>query len=256
MAQAGEYLPAVRVMLVSEPTDVPQAYASRIEDSIETGRHLIGDADRENLIALLVDPLGGVVAVHTVSVGTLTSAPCDVAALFRAAILANAAGFVLVHNHPSGGAGFSEADGRLWDTVAAAGRLLGIEALDSVIVTPHRGPATTMSRQALATRKARFEEARLEFRQRQEARRRILGRSDEERAAFVAAVVRGAEPDEAVPVGDTPPTWTTFQNLSRRLSRAGLALPASAREALGLAEGATYAKAARQLLKSWKGAQA
>ena len=52
---------------------------------------LIGDADREHLIAVLLDTKNRPIAVHTVSIGGLNSAVIRLADVFKAAIVANAA---------------------------------------------------------------------------------------------------------------------------------------------------------------------
>ena len=54
--------------------------------------------------------------------------------VFRAAIAANAAGIVLVHNHPSGDPTPSEADIKVTRDLIRAGQLLKIEVVDHVII--------------------------------------------------------------------------------------------------------------------------
>ena len=55
--------------------------------------------------------------------------------VFRAAIMDNALGVILVHNHPSGTLGASQADEKLTKTMIDAGKLLGIKVLDHIIIT-------------------------------------------------------------------------------------------------------------------------
>lgn len=80
----------------------------RVSDII--ARAVFGDRDREHVIALLLDARHRLVAVHTVSVGLLDSAPVDPREAFKAAFLSNAAAGILAHNHPSGDRGRSRAD--------------------------------------------------------------------------------------------------------------------------------------------------
>ena len=54
--------------------------------------------------------------------------------VFRAAIAANAAGIILVHNHPSGDPTPSEADIKVTRDLIRAGQLLKIEVVDHVII--------------------------------------------------------------------------------------------------------------------------
>ena len=53
---------------------------------------------------------------------------------FKVAILANAAAIVLAHNHPSGSPEPSQEDRTLTKRLVEAGKLLGIEVLDHIIV--------------------------------------------------------------------------------------------------------------------------
>ena len=252
MATPSEYLPAVRVMLVSEATRVEAKWAANPQECIAIGRELIGDADREHVLALLVDVHLRVVAIHTVAIGGLAQAPCDVAATFRAAILANAAGIVLVHNHPSGSAVFSDDDRRLWATIQEAGRLLGIGTHDFLVVTPGGGPAASLVHAsevgAERTRKTPAVEA-----EERAARRRIRCRTEDERTAFVSAIERGAGPGDFMWQERAGGPFLTFRGLARRFCSAGLALPERSTLALGLPKGASYASAARCLLRRWEG---
>ena len=68
--------------------------------------------------------------------------------IFKAAILANAAGVVLVHNHPSGDPEPSEEDLSITKRLVEAGELLGIGVLDHVIVAS-RGLVSFRTRQLL-----------------------------------------------------------------------------------------------------------
>lgn len=67
---------------------------------------------------------------------TITCAEPEGGYAFRAALLLNATGIILVHNHPSGGAIPSADDDRLTRDMARAGLLIDIPLVDHVIVTP------------------------------------------------------------------------------------------------------------------------
>jgi DNA repair protein RadC len=54
--------------------------------------------------------------------------------VFRAAIAANAAGVVLLHNHPSGDPTPSDADIKVTRDLIRAGHLLKIEVVDHIII--------------------------------------------------------------------------------------------------------------------------
>ena len=71
---------------------------------------------------------------HELSRGSLASVPIEARQVFQAALLANAAAVILVHNHPSGDPSPSPDDRVIYKRVKAAGDVMEIEVLDSVIV--------------------------------------------------------------------------------------------------------------------------
>jgi len=79
--------------------------------------------------------------IKKISDGTLDTLLVHPREVFRAAIAANAAAVVLVHNHPSGDPTPSEADIKVTRDLIRAGQLLKIDVLDHVILgraTPER----------------------------------------------------------------------------------------------------------------------
>lgn len=90
--------------------------------------------DREVFQALLLDTKHRLLAIQVVSVGHLSGAPVHPRELFKDAIRRSAAAVVLVHNHPSGDPQPSPEDIALTHRLVEAGRLLGIEVLDHLIV--------------------------------------------------------------------------------------------------------------------------
>jgi len=74
------------------------------------------------------------IRVEEISDGTLDTILVHPREVFRAAITANAAGIVLVHNHPSGDPTPSEADIKVTRDLIRAGQLLKIEVVDHVII--------------------------------------------------------------------------------------------------------------------------
>jgi len=129
-------VPLVRLALVREGTVTAKTRTIRTPaDAAAIARETIGDADREHVIALLLDIRHRVVAVHTVSVGFVDSAPVHAREVFKAAILINATAVILAHNHPSGDLGRSRADEAIARRITKAGELLGIPVLDHIIVT-------------------------------------------------------------------------------------------------------------------------
>ncbi|MFH1745221.1 MAG: DNA repair protein RadC [bacterium] len=73
--------------------------------------------------------------VDEVSVGTLDSSIAHPREAFSEAIKSNASSVIFVHNHPSGNTEPSQEDIKLTKRLVEAGKLLGIEVLDHVIIT-------------------------------------------------------------------------------------------------------------------------
>lgn len=72
---------------------------------------------------------------RVVAIGTATGVEVHPRDVFRAAVAANAAGIVVLHNHPSGDPTPSVEDVDLTRRLKACGDLLGIPVVDHVVVT-------------------------------------------------------------------------------------------------------------------------
>lgn len=77
------------------------------------------------------------IGYHQVSRGSLSETLMHPREVFKAALLANAAGIVLIHNHPSGNPKPSPLDLEITARVKVAGEVIGIELLDHVIIGHH-----------------------------------------------------------------------------------------------------------------------
>lgn len=91
-------------------------------------------ADREQFAVLALDARHRPLGWRITSIGTLTAALVHPREVFRPALVLGAAAVVVVHNHPSGDPTPSAEDERLTARLIAAGRLLGVELLDHVVV--------------------------------------------------------------------------------------------------------------------------
>jgi len=92
-------------------------------------------SDREILLSVMLTVKNQLIGVETVSIGSIyatTMLPRDV---FKSAILANAVGIILCHNHPSGELIPSSEDIQHTKILINAGKLLGIKVLDHLIVS-------------------------------------------------------------------------------------------------------------------------
>ena len=93
-------------------------------------------SDREFLIGLYLNSRNQVIAHHVISIGTANAALVHPREVFKLAILKNACSIIVAHNHPSGGIDPSDADLNMTKRLDAAGKILGIELIDHIIITP------------------------------------------------------------------------------------------------------------------------
>ena len=75
-----------------------------------------------------------IVAVHEVSRGALNSSIVHPREVFKPAVLHNAAAIICFHNHPSGDTEPSKDDIEVTKRLVEAGKIMGIEVLDHIIV--------------------------------------------------------------------------------------------------------------------------
>ncbi len=148
---------ADRLELANLP-GIGDAKAAQLHASFELGRRLLADwpagrwsirgphdiadrlvlqmgrLEREELRVVILDTKNHVLRVATVYQGNVSSSLVRVGELFRDAVRLNAAGVILVHNHPSGDPTPSPDDLHLTAEALAAGRLLDIGLLDHVVI--------------------------------------------------------------------------------------------------------------------------
>jgi DNA repair protein RadC len=122
-----------RVQLVREGPAMLASGATPVAIADLVRAHL-GDTDREQFVAVLLNVRLKVLAINTVSVGTLSQSLVHPREVFKPAILAGAHAVIVAHNHPSGDPEPSVEDMQITRRLAAAGTLLGIEVVDHVIV--------------------------------------------------------------------------------------------------------------------------
>lgn len=130
------YVPLVRLHAVKERF-IPYGVEGNIntpEKVVKMVSRLLKEADKEIMLAISVDTKNKPVGIEVVAIGSLNVAYVEARDLFKHAILSNASGIVLVHNHPSGDVTPSVEDWHLTYRIMQAGALLGIELLDHIII--------------------------------------------------------------------------------------------------------------------------
>lgn len=94
--------------------------------------------DKEHFMAAHLNTKNQIIAVETVSVGTLNASLVHPRELFKTAVKNSSAALIVAHNHPSGDPEPSKEDLQLTRRIKQAGELMGIEVLDHVIVGGER----------------------------------------------------------------------------------------------------------------------
>ncbi|ADY24833.1 JAB domain-containing protein [Bacillus paranthracis] len=124
----------VKIRQVREEVNVPKKKITGPSDAAEIATHFIGDDDREIFLVMCLNTQNEVVAVHRCHVGSLNSSVVHPRDVFKGAILNNSFSIVVAHQHPSGMILPSDADKDVSKRLYDAGKLIGIEVLDSLIV--------------------------------------------------------------------------------------------------------------------------
>lgn len=91
--------------------------------------------DREHFITITLDGQSKVIEERVIHIGTLNQSLVHPREVFRPAILDNAAGIIIAHNHPSGTLEASRADIQITQRLKEVSKLIGIELLDHVIIS-------------------------------------------------------------------------------------------------------------------------
>lgn len=98
-------------------------------------REKLGREKREHFAILLLDSRNNLVKMSDISIGTLDANLVHPREVFKEAIQSSAAQVILVHNHPSGDAEPSEDDLEITKRIIEAGKIIGIDVLDHIIIT-------------------------------------------------------------------------------------------------------------------------
>lgn len=111
-----------------------RAIIDSVEAAVDVVRPQLERKRKEHVLALLLDARHGLIRVAPIAVGTLSASLVHPREVFAEAIAASAAALILAHNHPSGDPSPSDADLALTRRLIDAGRIVGIEVLDHVII--------------------------------------------------------------------------------------------------------------------------
>lgn len=94
----------------------------------------IKNYSKEHFMVLSFDSRNKLIGIDTITVGTLDSNLIHPRETFEAAVRRHASRIIIAHNHPSGNTEPSQEDLEITKQLVEAGRIMGIEVLDHLIV--------------------------------------------------------------------------------------------------------------------------
>jgi len=104
------------------------------QDAFELVKEEMAYLDREHFRVISLNTKNQVLAIDTVSVGSLNASLVHPREVFKLPIKRSAASLILLHNHPSGDPKPSREDNEITRRLCQAGILLGIEIVDHLII--------------------------------------------------------------------------------------------------------------------------
>ena len=125
------------VELVKRSLDVGEETLPKIESTKDVIAQAVymRDKVREHLMGIYLNARNEMVYKKPIFIGTLNANLVHPREIFSEALKQNAASVILVHNHPSGDAEPSEDDLEITKRIIEAGKIMGIDVLDHVIIT-------------------------------------------------------------------------------------------------------------------------
>lgn len=94
----------------------------------------LSSLDHEEVWSIYLTCHAGLIGTEMISKGTLDKTAIDCRTVLRQVLLKNAAGIILLHNHPGGNARPSSADIRFTRDLRQACDIMGIRFVDHIIV--------------------------------------------------------------------------------------------------------------------------
>jgi len=123
IGKRGELEPEQKKYDIKNPSEV-----------VKTIRALIKDKAKEHFKLIILDSRNKIIEITNISIGTLNANLAHPREIFKDAITRNAASIILAHNHPSGDPEPSEEDLKITKQLTEAGKILGIDVLDHIII--------------------------------------------------------------------------------------------------------------------------
>ena len=132
-----KYVPQQRFQVIREKTfKVESKHIGGSEDAKAFFQQWFDELgeDREVFAVATLNTKNVITAVQVVTMGTLDASLVHPRETFRLAVHNNASSIIVAHNHPSGDPTPSREDRQVTTRLTDAGKLLGIDVLDHIIV--------------------------------------------------------------------------------------------------------------------------
>lgn len=94
------------------------------------------DQEKEHFWIIGMNHAGYILYIELVALGSYKSVDVEPMNVYRVAVLKNASRVIAVHNHPGGTLVPSDGDKEITDQLIQVGKILAIEFVDHLIITP------------------------------------------------------------------------------------------------------------------------
>jgi DNA repair protein RadC len=105
-----------------------------MDDVVQIVKPMIADSNKEFFMALYLNTKNGVLKQEVISIGSLNANIVHPREIFKTACMISASSIIVAHNHPSGDPLPSREDIEITKKLHEAGKMMGIELLDHVII--------------------------------------------------------------------------------------------------------------------------
>ncbi len=126
-------LDQVAIRMIEQPPLYSDSPMDSPEAAIRVMQEFLRQMDRELFCIVNLQADLKPINMNVVSVGALDHAVTHPREVYKSAILSNAVGILMIHNHPSGSLTPSKADIAVTDRLRQAGAILGIQVYDHII---------------------------------------------------------------------------------------------------------------------------
>ena len=116
--------------------DLESAYVRMPEDAYRIIEKTLSlsTKTKEHFVMLTLNTKNKVVGVHTIHIGSVNASIISPRDVYQQALLNNATSIIVAHNHPSGSVHPSSEDIEVTKRLREAGKVLGIDFLDHLII--------------------------------------------------------------------------------------------------------------------------